>query len=107
MTPKDYAVVGDGTHVLTQNDSIIPEALFLSENDDGTYSVLIEQSSPWITGGNVQNSVADSSSTYHLSGTDRRYRLTKPQLESYLQSHGGPIIREDKLCWSETVLQNL
>ena len=103
MTPKDYAVVGDGTHVLTQNDSIVPEALFLSENDGGGYSMLIEQSSPWITGGNVQNSVADSSDSYHLFGTDRKYELNEEKIQEYLQSHDGPIIYNKKLYWSEDV----
>ena len=107
MTPKDYAVVGDGTHVLTQNDSIVPEALFLSENDDGTYSLLIEQSSPWITGGFVQDSVGSEEQPRHLFGTDRRHTVSTERLEQYLQVHEGPVVYDNELMWSEEIISSV
>ena len=107
LTPKDYAVVGDGTHVLTQNDSLVPEAYFVSANDDGTYSLLIEQSSPWIRGGEVHNPLEEDSDPKHLFGTTRVYRKSIDGLKHYLNGFGGPVVYEGDLYWAETILEEL
>ncbi len=107
MTPKDYAVVGDGTHVLTQNDSIVPEALFLSENDDGTYSVLVEQSSPRTTGGCIQTNLDEDGELRHLWGTNRQYELAEQELVDYFSSHQGLVIYDNELNWADSLIEEL
>jgi hypothetical protein len=101
MTPKDYAVVGDGTHVVTQNDSIVPAGIYLFSEESKNFSVLVEQGSPWITGGTMQGTLDDSGGESHLMGTDRLYELSTEEVKSYLKMHDGPIVFEGEIYWPE------
>jgi hypothetical protein len=106
MTPKDYGVVGDGTHVLTQNDSIVGVAVFLFENDD-SYEMLVGQGAPWITGGTSRGPFDESEGQTHLWGTDRLYKLSTSEVKDYLDAHNGPVIYDQKLYWSDEIRELL
>ncbi|MEZ3118147.1 hypothetical protein RYH80_19715 [Halobaculum sp. MBLA0147] len=104
MMPKDYAVVGDGTHVLTQNNSIVPIGIFLSENGDGTVTMTVEQSAPWICGGNIYDPNETRDDLSHLFGTTREYTLDTAALPEYMDGHHGPVIYEGTLHWAEGII---
>lgn len=106
MTPKDYAVVGDGTHVLTQNDSIVTTGLYLFDDGPDSYLLLLEHSAPWITGGCAQGSL-DDPDTHHLMGTDRVYELDTERLLSYLDEESAPVVYEKSLYWADELVEKL
>ena len=95
FTPKDYAVVGDGTHRVAQSDSIIPPDVWLSDDDDG-FSLVLRQASPSYTGGRGQWEFED---TYHLWGAACEYTLTRQEVVDYLDVLESPIIYENELWW--------
>ena len=104
MTPKDYAVVGDGTHVLTQNDAFVAPGLFLFRDGGNQFSLLYEQSAPWMTGGEARTPLDDVS---YLQGTDRFYELSRERLIEFLTDHTGPIVFEEELRWPENIREQL
>ena len=104
MTPKDYAVVGDGTHVVTQNDAFVSPAAFLFREDGDRFSMIVEQSAPWITGGETRNYLDDEG---HLLGADRLYELTRQEVAEFLDDHQGPVVFDEELRWPEEIRQTL
>ncbi|MEZ3116461.1 hypothetical protein RYH80_11130 [Halobaculum sp. MBLA0147] len=106
MTPKDYAVVGDGTHVLTQNDSIVASGLYLFDDGPDSYLLLSENSAPWITGVSARGSL-DDLDRRHLVGTDRVYEVDTDGLLSYLSSTDAPVVYEKSLYWPEQLITRL
>jgi hypothetical protein len=98
LMPKDYAVVGDGTHVLTQNDSIVAPAVYLFDDGPDSFEMVVSSAAPWIKGVRSQGSL-DKSDAYHLGDTDRLYSLTSTQLTKYMTAHDGPVIYDGDLYW--------
>jgi hypothetical protein len=103
MTPKDYAVVGDGTHVLTQSDALVPPSVWLFDDDD-EFSLIVEQGGPWTTGGEVFGALDEK---YSLIGNDRYYRLTERELMGYFDILDSPVVYDDDLYWPEKLREAL
>ena len=103
MTPKDYAVVGDGTHVVTQNDSFVPDGLFLFR-DGEQFSMLQEQDGPRLPGGEVNSPLDDDA---FLIGTERLYELTREEVIDYLTIHDGPVVIDEELYFADDALRRL
>jgi hypothetical protein len=104
MTPKDYAVVGDGTHVVTQSDAIVPPDIWLFENEDSIYKINIYHKTPRETGGRVAGSLDEG---YRLWGVGKTNRLSASQLRSYFDVLGSPVVYEDELFWPPELIDAL
>ncbi len=106
MTPKDYAVVGDGTHVLTQAESIVPPNISLKRTGS-TYRLSIDQNAPSQKGGKAQERFDSSGGSYHLATHDRTYRMTRDELLSSLDLISNPVLFEGELYWSDELREQL
>jgi hypothetical protein len=100
MMGKDYSVVGDGTHILTQTDNRFPVLLTVEENDDGSYEMIHRQMSIE-TNGSVYQLYHDDYDASHLQGTESRLRLNREELLSFLIRAKAPVIFDGELYWSE------
>ena len=100
MMGKDYSVVGDGTHTLTQTDNRFPVLLTVEETGDGMYEMIHRQMSI-DTNGSVYQIYHDDYDEYHLQGTESRLRLDREELRSFLNRAKAPVIFDGELYWSE------
>ena len=103
MTPKDYAVVGDGTHVVTQTSDIVPPGFWLFEDDD-EYQLIKRSDSPTLAGTEVKGGLDDQ---YHITGSGREYRLSKSELLEYLDRQDCPIVYDGELYWPNSISDSL
>jgi hypothetical protein len=103
MTPKDYGVVGDGTHVVTQNDAIVPPGAWLFDSGE-KLDLIVEQQAPWYTGGEIRGSLDEK---YILPGQTRHYRFTRSEFSDYLNVFEDPIVFEDSLYWPDDILPEI
>jgi hypothetical protein len=107
MTPKDYAVVGDGTHVVTQSESIVPLDYRLTQEGPDEYVLYVTQSAPQGKGGQGQERFSGSKGVYHLGSHTRSYRLTREQLLEGLEMFESPILYDEKLYWADELRDQL
>jgi len=107
MTPKDYAVVGDGTHVVTQSESILPLDLRLVETGRQQYRLEVSQIAPFEKGGHAQDRFEGSDGDYHLGSHDRSYKLSEQQLQDSLDVVENPILFDDGLYWPDELREQL
>ena len=107
MTPKDYAVVGDGTHVVTQSESILPLDLRLVETGRQQYRLEVSQIAPFEKGGHAQDRFEGSNGDYHLGSHDRSYELSERQLRNSLDIVENPILFDGTLYWPDELREEL
>jgi hypothetical protein len=100
MMGKDYSVVGDGTHVLTQADNRFPVLLTVEENDDGTYAMTHEHMAV-DTNGSFYQMFHDDYDEYHLQGEEAVMEFDQSELLSFLDRAKAPVIYDGELYWSE------
>ena len=101
MTPKDYAVVGDGTHVLTgQSDNPIPPEIGLEETDDG-YRLTYRQTNPRLIGAESNEAIQHADTCAHLASADRQYRLCPGELTEALEYVENAVRFDGALYWPE------
>ncbi|WP_435147019.1 hypothetical protein [Halobaculum sp. P14] len=106
MTGKDYAVVGDGTHVLTQSVDLIGTDVEIRETGDGTYGVDVFAGTPESTGGYFRPYLQEGEAT-HLFGTDCHFEVSRRELETFLSYADSAVLYEGELQWSDAVLDRL
>ncbi|WP_435063796.1 hypothetical protein [Halobaculum sp. EA56] len=106
MTGKDYAVVGDGTHVLTQTDDLVGTDIRVDRRDDGRYDVRLRMGAPWIAGGFYRPYIQDGDET-HLMGTELEFTVSRTVLLDYLSYADGPVVFDGDLRWSDAVADAL
>ncbi|MFC7098754.1 hypothetical protein [Halobaculum marinum] len=106
MTGKDYAVVGDGTHVLTQSEDVIGADITLEDRDDGRYDVTIFMGCPWSTGGFFRPYLQESDET-HLLGESVEFTIDHAQLVDFLAYADNPVLYDGDLHWSDALKTTL
>jgi len=100
MTPKDYAVVGDGTHVLTQSDAGIPPTHRLVDDGDG-YTLKVDQLAPWNKGGEAGEQFDHQEHEYHLNAQHRSYNFSRAELLNAIDSCENPVLYDGTLHWPD------
>jgi hypothetical protein len=100
MMPKDYAVVGDGSHVVAQNNSLVPPKRWLFQVDEDTFRLLSESYAIWAHGGNVRSTLDEPGCRY-LYGRDRVYTVSRSELDEYLELAESPIVYRERLYWPD------
>lgn len=106
MMGKDYAVVGDGTQVVTQSDAYIPATLTVDRLETGRFEVTYEASSPWSHGAAYQVFAPDEDA-FRLCGNETTVTLSWDDTCSLLEHVAVPTIYEGEFYWSDEVLSML
>lgn len=106
MMGKDYAVVGNGTHVLTQCDNYIPLTAKLERADGDRFHLTCDVFSAHVNGGYYQPYIPDNEHSY-LYGTNSEFTLDRCGLRSYLNRAKMPVIFEGNFYWSEELADEL
>ena len=96
-TPKDYAVVGDGTYVLTQTDTLVPPDVWVSQGQEDPLNVTTRHGSPAQTGGEVTSHF--DRDCYRLWGSQREATIREPEMKEYTDIVSAPIVYDRKLWW--------
>jgi hypothetical protein len=102
MMGKDYAVVGDGTHVLTQVDNRLPMLLTVEKREDERYEMTHTLMSAGLNGG-VGQIYHPKDSQYHLQGIEGVLQLDRTELQAFLERAKAPVIYDGELYWSEEI----
>ncbi|MFC4448059.1 hypothetical protein [Halorussus aquaticus] len=100
MMGKDYAVVGDGTHVLTQTENRYPIFLTIDQRDDGKFDLITEHR-PADTNGTVCQIYHENYTEYHLQGTKVHLTMNEDDLLMFLDRAESPVLYDGELYWSE------
>ncbi|NHN59444.1 MULTISPECIES: hypothetical protein [Halorussus] len=105
MMGKDYAVVGDGTHQLTQCDNRYPTIATLEEVGD-EYRLEYRNLSMRNIGG-VYEVYRDGDEKPRLHGTESTFTLDRSELFSFLERAKTPFVYDGDLFWSEELLDQI
>ncbi|WP_254523515.1 hypothetical protein [Natrinema caseinilyticum] len=104
MMGKDYAVVGDGTHSLTQGKSRLPTTATLEELDtaaDGRrYLLTFDCYSTRVTGSYYFPHTATNEYAY-LCGNESSFTLTESELVTMLKETEASVIYDGDIYWSK------
>ncbi|TYL36603.1 hypothetical protein CV102_21365 [Natronococcus pandeyae] len=100
MMGKDYAVVGDGTHSLTQSDSRLPATATLEELEDDRYLLNFDCYSTRATGSYYVPHTVDQECAY-LCGNESSFTVTESELSSLLRDTEASVIYDGDVYWSE------
>jgi len=100
MMGKDYAVVGDGTHVLTQADNRLPVLLTVEEGEDGAFEMTHTNMSAE-TNGTICQVYHTKYDEYHLQGVEVTLEFSRAELLEFLDRAKAPAIYDGELYWSE------
>ncbi len=106
LMPKDYAVVGDGTHVLAQSDALVPPTRWLFRDGD-QFRILADNYEPWAHGSYMQSTLVGGTDRRHLLGHERVYTVDWSELQEYLDTAQAPIVYEEQLWWPDELRQEL
>jgi hypothetical protein len=98
MMGKDYAVVGDGTHTLTNAGQYPPAMMWLQERE-GTFRATYEVAGTGTTGGTYHPPAAEDDRTY-LQGVNADVELERAELLSVLRDSPLPVIYDGDFHWS-------
>jgi hypothetical protein len=104
MMGKDYAVVGDGTHSLTQGEHRLPTTARIeereSDGDERRFALTIDCYSTGSTGCYYFPHTGDNEHAY-LCGNDSRFTLTESELATVLEGMEASVIYDGDLYWSK------
>ncbi|MFC3958479.1 hypothetical protein [Halovivax cerinus] len=99
MMGKDYAVVGDGTHTLTQGEHRTPLTIVLEPLEGDRYHMTLECYSTRVTGRYYFPHVPDNEYA-SLCGNRTDFILDRETLETFLAESAAPVIYGGDLYWS-------
>jgi len=105
MMGKDYAVVGDGTHVLTQSSNRLPATATLEEVGD-QYLLTYDQFSTRDTGGFYHPYVEGNEYSY-LCGNESEFALDETETVEFLRRAEMPVIHDGDFYWSDELAERL
>ncbi|MFB6221497.1 MAG: hypothetical protein ABEH90_08670 [Halolamina sp.] len=103
---KDYAVVGDGSHVLTQTESLVGPEVTLSETETDRFSLVYRMPTPTRTGSRMKVHLEDSGRP-NLIGNEQRFTLDRDELISFLQTGEFAVIYRKDVHWSTELADRL
>ncbi|GAB7017668.1 hypothetical protein [Halostagnicola bangensis] len=100
MMGKDYAVVGDGTHSLSQGEQQYPTTVTVDPVDDGQYRLSIECYSTR-ENGSYYFPHAEGNEHAYLCGSSSELLLTEEELPSFLEGANASVIFDGDVYWSQ------
>lgn len=93
--PASYLTVGDGSHVVTQSDAIVPPTTAVEKTSDG-WRVETKHDAVRLAGAVTKGSFDDS---FRLFGTTATNVLDDDELHELLDQLESPVIVEEELRW--------
>ncbi|MGA9401744.1 hypothetical protein [Haladaptatus sp.] len=99
MMNKDYAVVGDGTHQLTQCGTVFPTIGRLTKVNGYKFQLSYSSIAERMHGGYYQPFLKEDNKMY-LNGHDAVFTLDQAELKSFLTRAKIPIVYDGELYWS-------
>lgn len=106
MTGKDYAVVGDGTHVLTKSEHIVGTDVRVTHAGSDGFDVTVSMGAPWMAGGFFRPYLQEGDET-HLLGERREFTVDRPSLIEFLSYADAPVLFDGELRWSNELADDL
>ncbi|SNZ05116.1 hypothetical protein SAMN06269185_0776 [Natronoarchaeum philippinense] len=106
MMGKDYAVVGDGTHSLTQSENRLPATAELERVDGDQFLLSYDQFSSHHVGAFYHPFLDDAEYSY-LCGTESEHALPRGRLLEYLDRAEMPVIYDGDVYWSSDLRARL
>jgi hypothetical protein len=100
MMGKDYAVVGDGTHVLTQSENRLPATATLEAVAEDQYLLTYDQYSTRDTGGYYHPYIGDNEYSY-LCGNESEFALDATEVATFLRRAEMPVVYDGDFVWSD------
>jgi hypothetical protein len=99
MMGKDYGVVGDGTHVLSQSENVVPSTAEVEPVGDDRYRLTFEAVLAHNTGGYYTPNVPSHGQSC-LWGNEASVTLTADSLVSFLNRAKMPVVYDGEFHWS-------
>ena len=106
MMGKDYAVVGDGTHRLTQTENRLPTSAVLQEMGDDQFLLTYDQYSTEHAGGHYHPYIEGNDYAY-LCGNESEFALTRDEAVEYLARAEMPVVYDGDFYWSQELVGEL
>jgi len=109
MMGKDYAVVGDGTHTLSQNESLLPTRVTLERvdgPDDDRFLLTYDQYTTKTTGAHYHPYVEGNDYAY-LCGNESEFLLDRGEVVDFLRRSEVPVIYDGDFYWSDRLYREL
>lgn len=103
---KNYLVLGDGTYTLTQRPEDPILTLNLEKEGDDRFRIIYNVTCPRDPGGSYPLSVSGKEFRC-LSGTNRVFRCTRHELETYLEQNEVPVFYNGEMYWSSELAERL
>ncbi len=105
MMGKDYAVVGDGTHSLTQGDQPPTTARLEELEDDGCKTKYLFCLDCYSTraAGSYYFPHTETNEYAYLCGNDSTFTLTEPELVTMLKETDAAVIYDGDIYWSDAL----
>ncbi|WP_408958756.1 hypothetical protein [Natrinema sp. 74] len=104
MMGKDYAVVGDGTHSLTQAESRLPTTATLEELDEGgderRFLLTLDCFSTRVSGSYYFPHTEHNEHAY-LCGNESSFTLSESELATMLKETEASVIYDGDIYWSK------
>ena len=95
---KDYTVVGDGTHVLAQTETLVGSQAELHREKDG-FSMTYGMLPPTGAGGRAYVNL-DRADRPMLMGNERRFEMDAATVASFLERGEFPVVYRGDIHWS-------
>ncbi|WP_158056213.1 CHAT domain-containing protein [Halorussus halophilus] len=105
MMGKDYAVVGDGSHVLTQTGHNNASILYLEEQD-GEYEIQSDYL-PLHNNGIIYYTYFKDENKAHLQGNKVAVSAVKSEAISAIRTMNAPVIYDGEIYWSNELIKKL
>ncbi|WP_049933636.1 CHAT domain-containing protein [Halarchaeum acidiphilum] len=99
---KEYAVVGDGTHVVAGSSDASPATLAVEPVGDDRVQVTYDAHSVWWHG-TAYRLPASADAERHLRGNETTLTLSRADARSLLDAADAPTIYDGELRWSDDV----
>lgn len=106
MMGKDYAVVGDGTHTLSQTTNRVPTTCELEALGDGQYFLTFDQFSIRQVGAYYHPYVDDNAYSY-LCGNTSEFALDEAATREFLDRADTSVIYDGEFYWSDELAEEL
>jgi len=106
MMGKDYAVVGDGTHTLSQTTNRVPTTAELEQLSDDQFFLQFDQFSIRQVGAYYHPYIADNEYSY-LCGNASEFALDRRTLLEFLRRADTSVIFDGEFYWSDDLAKKL
>ena len=99
MAPKDYAVVGDGTHRVMQSDALVPPEIEVFRTEDGEFEVVRKTVDSGMFCAKRPKAFDSESEEFHLLGETTIYKVGKDKIEEMIEARDSPIRFSGDFIW--------